>query len=113
MGIIEARNWSSQLNGGTFTWFKGESNHCASRLDRFLISEGRDEQFKLIKQRVLPRLTSDHCPIMLECGDWRKGKDISNLRICGLNTRNLQTWFINGGNHTNIQRKPDAVLARS
>lgn len=62
------------LHGGAFTWFRGENNQCASRIDRFLLSESWDEQFKLIKQRVLPRVTSDHCPIMLECGDWNKGK---------------------------------------
>lgn len=46
----------------------------AFRPDRFLFSEGWDEHFKAIKQRVLPRTTSDHCPILLECGDSNRGK---------------------------------------
>lgn len=62
------------LHGGTFTWFRGNGNQCASRIDRFLISENWDDQFKFIKQRALPRVTSDHCPIILECGEWSKGK---------------------------------------
>lgn len=62
------------LHGGNYTWFRSRDSSCASRLDRFLISERWDKQFKCIKQRVLPRITSDHCSILLECGDWKKGK---------------------------------------
>ncbi|XP_075088318.1 uncharacterized protein LOC142170330 [Nicotiana tabacum] len=62
------------LHGDEFTWYRSIDNQCASRLDRFLISERWDEPFKFIKQRTLPRVTSDHCPIILECGEWNKGK---------------------------------------
>lgn len=57
-------------------------------LDRFLISIGWVEQFKSSKQRMLPKTTSNHCPILLEyvvIGE--KGNDISNLRACGLNMK--------------------------
>lgn len=41
---------------------------------RFLVSKEWDDFSKAIKQRVLPRLFSDDFPIILECGDWEKGK---------------------------------------
>ncbi|XP_019226819.1 PREDICTED: uncharacterized protein LOC109208211 [Nicotiana attenuata] len=62
------------LHGGSYTWFRRVNSTCASRIDRFLVNESWDEQFKLLKQTVLPRVTSDHCPILLECGNWSKGK---------------------------------------
>lgn len=58
------------LCGGNFTWFRGPNHHSAARLDRFLYSVEWEEFFKNIKQMVMPRVTSDHCPILLQCGDW-------------------------------------------
>ncbi|KAG5617979.1 hypothetical protein H5410_017803 [Solanum commersonii] len=50
------------LCGGSFTWRKGENNICASRIDRFLYCTD------------LPKIASDHNPIVLSCGDegWKK-----------------------------------------
>lgn len=41
----------------------------ACRTDRFLFSSQWDETFTLIKHNMLPRIGSDHNPIMLQCGD--------------------------------------------
>ncbi|KAG5607821.1 hypothetical protein H5410_029313 [Solanum commersonii] len=55
-----------------FTWFRGPNHHSATRLDRFLYSIEWEEFFKNTKQMVMPRVTSDHCLILLQCGDWLK-----------------------------------------
>jgi len=53
------------LVGGKFTW---SNNYCSSRIDRFLFSPNWEEQFPHVVERTLPRLLSDHFPLMLECG---------------------------------------------
>jgi len=57
-----------QLEGGSFTWFKGDNNNADSRIDRILISKEWDDSFCKIKQAVLQKLCSDHNPIALQCG---------------------------------------------
>lgn len=57
------------LSDGIFTWDRGNNEGTASRIDRFLVSTEWDEAFSNIKQSLLPRLGSDHCPIQLKCGD--------------------------------------------
>ncbi|XP_060195161.1 uncharacterized protein LOC132624393 [Lycium barbarum] len=58
------------LQGAQFTWSRGEESLQASRIDRFLISTEWSEMFNTIKQYPLPRVFSDHKPIILESGDW-------------------------------------------
>lgn len=98
--ISELCLMDSPLHGGSFAWFKGENNQSASRIDRFLSSESWDEQFKLIKQRVLPRVASDHCPILLECGDWSKGNDYFKFEDTWLEHKDFSDLVDNGGIHT-------------
>ncbi|RVW15130.1 hypothetical protein CK203_083331 [Vitis vinifera] len=57
------------LAGGPFTWIRGLNSQAASRLDRFLISDQWKDHFSAISQSALPRLVSDHSPIILEAGD--------------------------------------------
>lgn len=59
-----------QLEGGIYTWYKGDTHTTASRIDRILISEEWDDCFSNIKQFALQRVTSDHVPIVLQCGNW-------------------------------------------
>lgn len=56
-------------NGGKFTWFKGVNHNSASRIDRFLYSMDWEESFRHIKQKILPRVQSDHTPLLFECGN--------------------------------------------
>ena len=54
------------LQGGPFTWRGGNNNQRMSRLDRFLVSADWVSQFSNVIQRTLPRLVSDHCPVLLD-----------------------------------------------
>ncbi|RVW20962.1 hypothetical protein CK203_107828 [Vitis vinifera] len=54
------------LAGGPFTWIGGLNSQAASRLDRFLFSDQWEDHFSAITQAALPRLISDHSPIVLQ-----------------------------------------------
>lgn len=51
-----------------YTWFKGDNQEIASRIDRILFSEEWDDNFNNLKQMPLQRLRSDHSPIVLQGG---------------------------------------------
>uniref|UniRef100_A0A2N9IC54 Reverse transcriptase domain-containing protein n=1 Tax=Fagus sylvatica TaxID=28930 RepID=A0A2N9IC54_FAGSY len=57
--------------GGRYTWSNSQSR---SRLDRFLFTPTVEDHFTLLVQRRLPRLVSDHFPILLECGPIENGR---------------------------------------
>lgn len=58
------------LQGDQYTWSRGENHIQASRIDRFMISTEWSDSFKIVKQMALPKVISDHRPILLESGDW-------------------------------------------
>jgi hypothetical protein len=59
------------LVGGRSTW-----SNCRtwSRIDRFLLSTKWEEYFPNVSQRHLPRILSDHYPLLLDCGVGRRGR---------------------------------------
>jgi hypothetical protein len=58
------------LAGGTLTW----SNSVSwSRIDRFLVSPDWEAKYPSLFQKRLPRLCSDHFPILLDCGGIKGG----------------------------------------
>jgi hypothetical protein len=61
------------LERGRFTCSNSREIESMTRLDRFLFSPYWEDQFPTITQRRLPRLLSDHFPIMLECGQFLQG----------------------------------------
>ncbi|XP_059292427.1 uncharacterized protein LOC132045867 [Lycium ferocissimum] len=67
--INEMELFDPPLFGGSFTWRRGDNHMTASRIDRFVYSHQWEELFTQIKQDLLPRLYSDHNPIMLSCRD--------------------------------------------
>ncbi len=62
------------LEGGSFTWSNNRTDVSMSRIDRFLYSTDWEDHFPAIHQKRLPRLLSNHYLIMLECGDFSRGK---------------------------------------
>ena len=65
LGIIDL-----PLQGAQFTWSRDENNQQALRIDRFIIPSEWNDSFKVVKQIALPRVISDHRPILLESEDW-------------------------------------------
>lgn len=61
------------LSGSRFTWFNAQEDRCMSRIDRFLFSVSWEELCLDVVQRSLPRLISDHMPILLHSGGIRQG----------------------------------------
>jgi endonuclease/exonuclease/phosphatase family metal-dependent hydrolase len=59
------------LSGGASTW---SNNSSWSRLDRFLVSPDWEANFPRLLQKRVPRLCSDHFPILLDCGGIQEGK---------------------------------------
>ncbi|KAG5630156.1 hypothetical protein H5410_001873 [Solanum commersonii] len=57
------------LFGRSFTWRRGESHNSDSRIDRFLYSANLEDVFLQVRQTLLPRIGSDHNPILLNCGN--------------------------------------------
>ncbi|RVX21516.1 hypothetical protein CK203_002349 [Vitis vinifera] len=50
---------------GRFTWSGGLNSQSMSRLDRFLVLEDWESHFNRVVQSILPRLVSDHFPVLL------------------------------------------------
>jgi hypothetical protein len=89
MGLLDL-----PMEGGNFTWSNARSR---SRLDRFLCSSSMIDHFSNIVQRRLPRLLSDHFPILLSCGFMQKRKSpfrFENmwLKSEGFHARVNQWW---------------------
>ena len=62
------------LFGGNYTWSNNQEMVSMLRINRFLYTVDWDEGFITISQKRLVRLTSDHFPIMLECGSILRGR---------------------------------------
>ena len=54
------------LQGGSFTWRGGLNNQRIARLDRFLVIDDWDELFDGAIQKILPKPTYNHSPVLLE-----------------------------------------------
>lgn len=77
----------SQLEGGCFTWVKGDNSRIASKIDRILISQEWDDRFNNLKHAVMQRLV---CVITvlssLQYGIWEFNKSYFKFDNWWLNT---------------------------
>jgi exonuclease III len=69
LGLVD-----TPLEGGSYTWSNNKEIASMSRIDRFLFSPDWADHFGLVNQRRLPRLLSDHFPIVLDFGHLNGGK---------------------------------------
>ncbi|KAH0716935.1 hypothetical protein KY285_012966 [Solanum tuberosum] len=85
------------LLGGSFTWRRGEDHSCASRIDRISHCAEWGDNFTHIKQSCLPKMASDHNPIILSYGgeEWKKSYfkfEIWWLEVEGFKDRVKEWW---------------------
>ena len=96
---------------GQFTWSNNQDPPSKSRIDRFLMTTDWEEQFSKLTQKALPRCMSDHCPIMLECGNFNRGKSYFKFENMWLQHQdfvgNVRNWW--GG--YDFQGSPSYILA--
>ena len=64
-----------------FTWSNMQDSPICKRLDRFLYSNEWEQNFPQSLQEVLPRWTSDHCPIALDTNPFKWGPTLISLGI--------------------------------
>ncbi|XP_077216002.1 uncharacterized protein LOC143850663 [Tasmannia lanceolata] len=85
------------LQGARFTWSNNQHRLIISRLDRILIPGEWEDRFPLINQRALPKILSDHNPIVLEISDFSGGPrpfkfDLDLLEVPGFDEKAKQWW---------------------
>ncbi len=61
------------LKNSRFTWSNMQHNPTLAKLDRFLVSTVWDSSFPCSGVEALPRVTSDHCPILLTTAGRNRG----------------------------------------
>lgn len=85
------------LIGGKYTWKRGVNHTAAARLDRFLISEDWDVNFKNMKPSILQRVTLDHTPLSLLSGNEETSKSYFKFENLWLDARGfidrLKDWW--------------------
>lgn len=99
------------LIGGSFTWRKGDRHVTAARLDRFLFSEEWEISFKKIKQTLMPRVTSDHNLLLLECGNWERSQSYFKFENWWLQTENFKEKVKGWWDSEIFVGRPDYILA--
>ncbi|KAK9929868.1 hypothetical protein M0R45_026941 [Rubus argutus] len=64
--ITDTNLCDTPLQNAEFTWSNNMENAIWCRLDRFLFSTEWEDNFPDVRQLALPRVTSDHCPVLLD-----------------------------------------------
>ncbi|KAK9951573.1 hypothetical protein M0R45_007011 [Rubus argutus] len=64
--ITDTNLYDTALQNAEFTWSNNRKNAIWYRLDRFLFSTGWEDDFPDVRQIALPRVTSDHSPVLLD-----------------------------------------------
>ncbi|XP_073049686.1 uncharacterized protein [Primulina eburnea] len=71
--IQELELYDPPLLNAKFTWSNFRINPICCRLDRFFVTRGWMDIFPSFRHTVLPRITSDHNPILLDTARLRWG----------------------------------------
>ena len=100
------------LKGASFTWFRDSGSVCMSRIDRTLASVDWVDHFGNVSQRVLPRVVSDHCPLLVVVGNVNKGRSAFKFENMWLKEKGfverVQQWW----NGYCFSGSPSFILAR-
>ncbi|XP_073021415.1 uncharacterized protein [Primulina eburnea] len=93
------------LLNGKFTWSSLRSSPICCRLDRFMFTVGWTEIYPCYRKSILPRITSDHFPLVLDLAKnkwgptpfrfenvWLRDTSFKNLTKLWWNNTNSQGW---------------------
>lgn len=98
------------LSGGEFTWFRQRDRNQFLRIDRFLISTDWDDCFSGALQYCLPKVVSDHIPLLLESGGiWKSPFRFENM---WLREPNFLEWIRSKWCSMVVTGNPTFVLAK-
>lgn len=77
---------------------EGKNHNSASKIDRFLHSVDWEDSLLLVKQSLLPRIGSDHNPILLTYGDLELQEELLQIWKLVARGRRIQTeglaWWL-------------------
>ncbi|XP_073311016.1 uncharacterized protein [Primulina huaijiensis] len=100
--IGELGLYDPPLLNAKYTWSNLRDDPICCRLDRFLISNGWMDFFPHFRQMVLPRITSDHYPVILDTTKSKWGPTpfrFKNVWLSHQNFRDLvRVWWNDGMN---------------
>ena len=74
-----------------------------SRVDRFLFSEGWENMFNSIRQEALIRVTSDHCPIILDTNNFHWGPTPFRFENMWLKEKGFKEKFKKWWDNANVK----------
>ncbi|KAF3661108.1 hypothetical protein FXO38_11879 [Capsicum annuum] len=77
------------LSCANFTWSRSEDSNSKSRLERFLVSTSWEELAPNVIQFPLPRLVSDHSPILLDGGRGKRTRSPFRFETMRLQATNF------------------------
>lgn len=100
------------LKDGKFTWSDNHTQPSFSRIDRFLVSSGWDEHFDDAIQSVLPRVLSDHSPLLLKCGGLHRGKSPFCFKNMWLSTDGFMVLVKGWWDSFEFRGNPSFILAQ-
>ena len=87
------------LQGGPYTWRGSHNGRLMSRLDRFLVFVDWESHCNKVIQRCLPRIVSNHFPIMLDSDSVRTGPSPFRFELMRLKYEGfkeiLKMWWQN------------------
>ncbi|XP_049410587.1 uncharacterized protein LOC125873769 [Solanum stenotomum] len=98
------------LFGGSFTWRRGENHTTASRIDRIMYSVQWEELFTLIRQSTLPKLVSDHNPVLLTCGDMNFKKSYFKFENWWMVVEGIKEKEWSKNNRSNWKQQKEVIL---
>ncbi|XP_058760611.1 uncharacterized protein LOC131633951 [Vicia villosa] len=95
--------------GGRFTWSNKEGN-AKSRLDRFLLSDGLIDDWKIVGQRVGDMDILDHVPIWLIANDKNWGPKPFRVNNCWFENKDFKNYVEEAWNDLTVVGRQDFVM---
>ena len=100
------------LEGALFTWFRDSRTNCMSRIDRTLTSVDWVDHFGNVSQRLLPRVVSDHYPLLVVAGSVNKGQSAFKFENMWLKEEGFVERVRKWWNGYCFSGSPSFILAR-